>query len=147
MKKMLLSLALMLLGATVTANAAHTLTINGEEVQKTVSRVTFDGNNVVLHFNDGSESQSHDMNSVALAFNNTTGIEEINVMEFTGVVNGILTLGGVEAGTLVEVYNINGMTVAAATATESTVTLDLNGIANGVYIVRAGNDCVKFVKR
>lgn len=81
MRKILFVTSL-LLGLTVSSQAAiasdtQTITVNGRTVEKTAVELTFDGDNVVLHFSDGTE-ETADMESVAIAFDNaTTGIDQV----------------------------------------------------------------------
>ena len=46
--------------------SGQTITINGQTVDKTATELTFDGDNVILHFNDGTQL-SADMASVIAA--------------------------------------------------------------------------------
>ncbi|MCH5246504.1 MAG: T9SS type A sorting domain-containing protein [Muribaculaceae bacterium] len=155
----LMSLVLAMAGVgSMFAATTQTLQINGEEVDKVVSSITFDGDKVVLHF--GEDTESYDMNVVSIALETTvdsgdtgdddkSGITDVKAFSFKGVVEGDwMTVGGVAAGTNVVVYNLNGATVAAAQADGAGVaTVNISQLAGGVYIVRAGNQCVKFVKR
>ena len=70
-----------------TSGTGQTITINGLAVNKTATELTFDGDNVILHFSDGT-SQSADMESVSIVFNNsTTGLNQIQ----TFVINDIVS--------------------------------------------------------
>ena len=57
----------------------QTLTIDGQTVAQKATKLTFDGDNVVVHFADGSQ-QSADMEAVTVAFDwVTVGIEKTEV--------------------------------------------------------------------
>lgn len=138
--------ALMSMGITATAAGSHILMINGEPVEKTVTKIHFEGDNVVLHF--GEDTESHDMNVVSFSFSNTTGVTDAQMFTFNGYISGnTVIVSGVAPGTTVSVYSISGVMVASAdTNSDGEVTLDVNHLDAGVYVLVAGKNVVKFVK-
>lgn len=147
MRKKIFVSALMLMAALGIAKAdvTQTLTINGQKVEKVVSQITFSGDNVVLHFN-GSE-ESYPMNDVQIDFSGTDGINTVSTFTFNGIVDGQLNLAGLADGTPVAVYDISGKKVAATRAQSEATQLNVDNLNGGVYILKAGNQIVKFVKR
>ena len=127
------------------ADVQQTLTINGQKVEKVVSQITFSGDNVVLHFN-GSE-ESYPMNDVQIDFSGASGINSVSTFTLNGIVDGQLNIAGLAAGTSVAVYDVSGKKVAATRAQGEATQLDINNLNGGVYILKAGNQIVKFVKR
>lgn len=127
------------------ADVQQTLTINGQKVEKVVSQITFSGDNVVLHFN-GSE-ESYPMNDVQIDFSGASGINSVSTFTLNGIVDGQLNIAGLAAGTPVAVYDVSGKKVAASRAQGEATQLDINNLNGGVYILKAGNQIVKFVKR
>lgn len=109
MRKILFVTSL-LLGLTVSSQAAiasdtQTITINGRTVEKTAVELAFDGDNVVLHFSDGTE-ETADMESVAIAFDNaTTGIDQVKAFNLAGTTDGNIHLSGVQCGERIEVFD------------------------------------------
>lgn len=151
MRKILFVTSL-LLGLTVSSQAAiasdtQTITINGRTVEKTAVELAFDGDNVVLHFSDGTE-QAADMESVAIAFDNaTTGIDQVKAFNLVGTTDGNIHLSGVQCGERIEVFDASGKKVAQTKASSDTASLDITNMMSGVYVLRAGNTVIKFVKR
>lgn len=150
MKRQLLSLCLAL-GLSVPMMAAvmdagQNITINGETVEKEATELTFDGDNVVLHFSDGS-SQSADMSTVSITFDSTTGIGDIKTFSLKGATEGLLNINGLAPGSKVKVYDASGKMVASGNSADGSLRLDLSNMKGGVYILRTGNNVVKFVKR
>lgn len=150
MKRQLVTLCLMM-GLLAPASAATTssgqiITINGQAVDKEAIELTFDGDNVVLHFSDGS-SQSADMSTVSISFAQTTGIGDIKAFSLKGVTGDVLNIGGLVPGERVQIFDVSGKLVASGKANSDDLQLDLSGMKGGVYILRAGNNVVKFVKR
>lgn len=151
MRKILFVTSL-LLGLTVSSQAAiasdtQTITVNGRTVEKTAVELTFDGDNVVLHFSDGTE-ETADMESVAIAFDNaTTGIDQVKAFNLVGTTDGNIHLSGVQCGERIEVFDASGKKVAQTKASSDTASLDITNMKSGVYVLRAGNTVIKFVKR
>ncbi len=144
MKIKLFTLALAMC-ATALAGA-HTLTIDGVTVDKTVATITFDGDKAILTFGDNS-SESHDLESVKLDFSSTTALTDLSVGSLSVSVGESILVSGVAEGTPMQVYNLRGVLVKSQTADGSECSVSLEGLESGVYIFRAGNEIVKFVKR
>lgn len=107
-----------LLAVNVMADNKQTLTINGTPVDKNVEAMSFDGDDVILSYSDGS-SDKEDMSWVNLAFEyETTGIGQVEVAN--KVLNG-------------NVYNLNGQLMGNSTV----------GLRKGIYIVNGKKIVVK----
>ena len=77
MKKAYLLLLAGMLSTAVFAGSKQTVKIDGQLIEKTVSEITFDGDNVVLQYADNTSDQA-DMSLVTLSFTyQTTGISQI----------------------------------------------------------------------
>ena len=77
MKKAYLLLLAGMLSTAVFAGSKQTVKIDGQLIEKTVSEITFDGDNVVLQYSDNTSNQA-DMSLVTLSFTyQTTGISQI----------------------------------------------------------------------
>lgn len=139
------SIALMSLCGIANADVVQTLTINGQKVEKVVSQLTFSGDNVVLHF-EGSE-ESYALEDVVIDFSGTDGIGKVTAFKLNGIVDGRLDISGVPEGTVVSVFDVSGKKLASVKASSDNAHLDLCNINSGVYILKAGNQIVKFVKR
>ena len=87
------------------------------------------------------------MNDVQIDFSGTDGINTVSTFSFNGIVDGQLNLAGLAAGTPVAVYDISGKKVAVTRAQAEATQLNIDNLNGGVYILKAGNQIVKFVKR
>ena len=136
---------LLLLAAPAMAgdSTQQTLTINGEQVAKAVASITFDGDDVVLHFTDGTD-QSVEMDAVRLTI--ATTIDAIGEIK-SPVSSDRLSIEGLAAGTTVSVYDASGHAVLTTTAGETNAQLQLQSLRRGVYVMKAGSQIVKFQKR
>lgn len=127
------------------ADVVQTLTVNGQKVEKVVSQITFSGDNVVLHF-DGTE-ETYPMDDVQIDFTSGAGIGNISIFKLNTFVDGQLNIAGLEAGTQVAVYDVSGKKLAHAQAEGESTLVNVDNLNSGVYILKAGNQIVKFVKR
>lgn len=110
----------LLSGGTMYAETEQAVIINGTEIDKFVSNLTFNGNNVTLQFDDNT-SQTEDMSkvSISLSYENTTGITNITSMDNSGKS---------------KVYNLNGQYMGK----------DANALNKGVYIINGKKTVIKY---
>lgn len=145
MKKLKLIIMLCLLTFVMSAQAGNvqTLTINGEKVEKLVTRITFEGDEAVLTFSDQTMQKS-DMESVKLSFTP----EDLTAIGFIkNAVNKSFSIEGLEPGTEILIYNAEGKLVIKGCASENLTILKTASLKKGVYLMKAGRQVVKFVKR
>ncbi len=118
MKKAYLLLLAGMLSTAVFAGSKQTVKINGQLIEKTVSEITFDGDNVVLQYADNTSDQA-DMSLVTLSFTyQTTGISQVEDIK--------KALRG-------KVYNLQGQYVGSS----------LQGLSKGVYIINGKKVIIK----
>ena len=119
MKKAYLLLLAGMLSTAVFAGSKQTVKIDGQLIEKTVSEITFDGDNVVLHYADNSSDDQADMSSVTLSFTyQTTGISQVE---------------GIKQALQGKVYNLQGQYVGSS----------LQGLSKGVYIINGKKVIIK----
>lgn len=118
MKKAYLLLLAGMLSTAVFAGNKQTVKIDGQLIEKTVSEITFDGDNVVLQYADNTSDQA-DMSLVTLSFTyQTTGISQIE---------------GIKQALQGKVYNLQGQYVGSS----------LQGLSKGVYIINGKKVIIK----
>lgn len=118
MKKAYLLLLAGMLSTAVFAGSKQTVNINGQVIEKTVSEITFDGDNVVLQYSDNTSDQA-DMSLVTLSFTyQTTGISQVEDIK--------KALQG-------KVYNLQGQCVGSS----------LQGLSKGVYMINGKKVIIK----
>ena len=111
MKKTYLVLLACMLSTVAYADNKQTVKIDGNVIDKVVTEITFEGDDVVLNYADNT-SETKDMLLVAFSFGGTTGINHVE--KTTKTWNGkVYNLNGQLVGTSVErlskgVYVING---------------------------------------
>ena len=119
MKKTYLLLLAGMFASVVFANNKQTVKIDGNVSDKTVTEITFDGDNVTLNYADNS-SETKDMSLVSLSFSydSTTGINKTEEVK--------KSLQG-------KVFNLNGQLVGNS----------LEGLSKGIYIVNGKKVIIK----
>lgn len=125
------------------ADYEQELTINGETVDKVVTSITFDGDNAVLHFADET-TEVADMDAVVLTLKGGT---QDAIYSLRQEVTDMMTLSGLAPDTEIVVFDASGKSVIKATAAQTQTILQTATLKNGVYMLRAGNKTVKFIKR
>ena len=118
MKKAYLLLLAGMLSTAVFAGSKQTVKIDGQVIEKTISEITFDGDNVVLHYADNSSDKA-DMSIVTLSFSYTT--------------TGISQVEGIKKALQGKVYNLQGQCVGSS----------LQGLSKGVYIINGKKVIIK----
>ena len=118
MKKAYLLLLAGMLSTAVFAGNKQTVTIEGQVIEKTISEITFDGDNVVLQYSDNTSDQA-DMSLVTLSFSYTT--------------TGISQVEGIKKALQGKVYNLQGQCVGSS----------LQGLSKGVYIINGKKVIIK----
>ena len=122
--------------------ATQALIINGEPVEKVVMKITFNGDLAVLTFSDATEI-SEDMGNVILRFSSSpTSIKDITTFQMNKAVDGELNIEGLSAGTQVVIFDASGKQLMATMASK----INVSSLKTGVYVLKAGNQIVKFVK-
>lgn len=118
MKKYLILLACMF-SAAVYADNKQTLKIDGQVIDKTITEITFDGDNVTLSYADNS-SDTMDMSFVSLSFTYGTSAGIHQVEQLKEALQG-------------KVFNLNGQLVGNS----------VEGLSKGVYIVNGKKVIIK----
>lgn len=118
MKKAYLLLLAGMLSTAVFADSKQTVKIDGQVIEKTVSGITFDGDNVVLQYSDNTSDRG-DMSLVTLSFTyQTTGISQVE---------------GIKQALQGKVYNLQGQCVGSS----------LQGLSKGVYMINGKKVIIK----
>ena len=87
------------------------------------------------------------MDDVQIDFTSGAGIGNISTFKLNAFVDGQLNIAGLAAGTQVAVYDVSGKKLAQAQTEGESTQVNVDNLSSGVYILKAGNQIVKFVKR
>ena len=145
MKKLLLlfSAIMLMLVSPVKAGTTQTLIINGEVVEKVVTKITFEGDLAVLTFADETFI-SEDMGNVIMQFTSSpTSIKNVEAFKLNKAVGDNLEINGLVEGTQVQVFDASGKQVIVTYDS----TINVSSLKPGMYILKAGNQIIKFAKK
>ena len=145
MKKLLLlfSAIMLMLVSPVKAGTTQTLIINGEVVEKVVTKITFEGDLAVLTFADETVV-SEDMGNVIMRFmSSPTSIKNVEAFQLNKAVGDNLEIDGLVEGTQVQVFDASGKQVIVTYDS----TINVSSLKPGMYILKAGNQIIKFAKK
>jgi len=117
MRKLLFVAMAAMAFATSQADDVQTVTIDGTAVNKQVSAIAFDGDNLTLTYTDGTKSETIDMSTVIITFDTSTALKELEN----------------ESGQ-VKFFNLSGQQLQGAPA-------------QGAYLIKKGNKTVKVVRQ
>ena len=147
MKKIVtLLLSLFLTVGTAFADNSQVVIINGQEVEKFATKITFSGDNAVVSFSDGT-TDTADMSNVVIYLNVSTDISKVQTFNYNGIIGDDIRLSNIAEGTTVTIYDAAGKVQQQVKATDTTLSLNTASLKNGVYVLKAGNQIVKFLKK
>lgn len=109
----------MLSGSVACADTGQTVRVNGSEIDKFVTELTFSGDNVTMTFSDGTQTEDMSLVTIDLTYTDDT-------------TTGVYEFGGKKTQDNLRVYNLNGQYVGNS----------LEGLDKGVYVVN-GKKVVK----
>lgn len=116
----------------------------------TISQITFDGTQMTIATTDGTQ-QIDVMTLENIRFDLSSSAVETVAKDFEDGMSlqmdkGVLTAtAGAESPVTVDVYNLNGVKLMTA-AGQGAITVNLNTLAPGVYVVKANNKTIKFAR-
>ena len=145
MKKLLLlfSAIMLMFVSPAKAGTTQTLIINGEVVEKVITKITFEGDLAVLTFADETVV-SEDMGNVIMRFmSSPTSIKNVEAFQLNKAVGDNLEIDGLVEGTQVQVFDASGKQVIVTYDS----TINVSSLKPGMYILKAGNQIVKFAKK
>ena len=87
------------------------------------------------------------MSQVVIYLNVSTDIRKVETFNFNGLIGDELHLSNIAEGTAVTIYDATGKVLQQVKATDTTLSLNTASLKNGVYVLKAGNQIVKFLKK
>lgn len=132
----------LLLSFNVAAGTIQRLTINNEVVEKTVTRITFEGDNVVLQFSSDTSMET-DMSGVVLNFLLPQSIRSVESFKLAQTIGNVLNVKGLAKDTEIRVLDAAGRQMISTKKTS----IDVSHLPQGIYLLQVGNQVVKFNKK
>lgn len=123
-------------GTTVTCNFAEK------------PQMTFDGSDIVLSSEKGNVGKWEFSGVTSWSFIEVKDLDNVNDINNTPsiVINGDEIVVNNLQGSSVSVFDVSGKLVLMQNANENGIAaISINGLRNGVYVLRAGNNSIKFI--
>lgn len=146
MKNKIIILFILLAGFWCTASGSPSFKVNGSEISTIVESITFDGDNAILHFSDGTQS-SHDMSTLEILFPEISTLIESNSYILSQMVHDQLVIDNCAGNQLVCIFDMAGRLMHQMRSEEGMFSIDVNHMNAGVYILKIGNEAVRFIKQ
>lgn len=126
-------------------NNNHGITINGNNIDKKVNQITFDGDKILFHWSDGSTS--HEASKVIMDISNTSNINDIKIFSIGGFQGNELIIDGLNPNQNLFIYDIYGKILMRTIAITTRADLKINNLNTGIYLLKANDFIIKFVKK
>ncbi|MBR1484901.1 MAG: T9SS type A sorting domain-containing protein [Prevotella sp.] len=151
--KTLLMAALLAAGTTAMADDYAYLTVNQDSgdasfAVSTISKITFDATNMIVTLSDGT-TQELPLAGLSKMFftSEPTGIDAVSQGQSQiRLADGALHVSAPK-GARITLYNMEGKVLRTVTATGDDTQVSVNGLPQGVYIVKVGSQAKKIMNR
>jgi hypothetical protein len=135
--------------------------INSEEYQATISSIArweIDGANekfrlVALDGTVLAERNLYDDIRRIVIFDdnegNTVNTEDnlLSISVFPNPTQEMLYVDGINVGETIRIFSLDGQMLLSSTAGNGTISLSVESLSNGVYLLQIGTEIVKFIKQ
>lgn len=135
--------------------------LNGEEYKATISSIArweIDGTNekfrlVALDGTLLAERNLYDDIRRIVIFDdnegNTVNTEDnlLSISVFPNPTQEMLYVDGINVGETIRIFSLDGQMLLSSTAGNGTISLSVESLSNGVYLLQIGTEIVKFIKQ
>lgn len=126
-------------------NNYHNITINGKDIDKKVNQITFDGDKIFFHWSDGSTSR--EASKVIMDISDSSNINDIKIFSIGGFQGSDLIIDGLNPNQNLFIYDIYGKIMMRTIAIAARADLKINKLNTGIYLLKANDAVIKFVKK
>ncbi|ERJ99095.1 T9SS type A sorting domain-containing protein [Hoylesella pleuritidis] len=122
------------------------LRIDGASTDRFVTEISYDGDKITLSWND--KTVVSDWMARAIA-NLISGIDldKVKIRSICGLHGKVLNVEGTSPGQLLCVYDIQGKVTQSILVNSVSCQLDISNLNTGIYLLKAGYEIIKFVKK
>ena len=141
-----MALAMILMGS-LPSMAEKIVTVNGETVTQNTVKITLNGDNAVLYYDNG-ETLATDMSLLVVSFDDKSGLTSPSAQIYSAntVVNDKLFVSGLETDDMVSVFSAVGVLMMQQRVKGNSVQLDCDNLSGGIYFLKVNGKTIKFVK-
>ena len=129
---------------------------NGTESElllSNVQKITFDASSMTVVSKTGSTTPFMLSGMQKILFSQKTGVTDLandtgnSLSIYPNPVQDVLFVDGVEENSVIRIFNTKGALFQTTTAKEKVVQLNVSVLPQGMYILQAGNQAIKFIKK
>ncbi|MBP5455762.1 MAG: hypothetical protein J6Y37_04630 [Paludibacteraceae bacterium] len=123
--------------------------INGTAADRSdVGDITFQGDDLLLTYSDGSSFRL-DMESVVINFSDVTssGGSLSSILSLNTIVGESIWLTGVEEGTPIQIIGVDGKIFYSSRAENSDFSISVATLPSSPYLIKIGDQIIKFIKK
>lgn len=124
----------------------NVILFNGTKPWRTVVMVSYDRDDVVLHWSDNT-TMNNGMARLMLELASTEGINEARIHCVNGIYNDVVRLKGLIPNSSLTIYDFCGVKRMETYVSDSSMKLDLSQLNTGVYLLKNKNIVVRFAKQ
>lgn len=135
--------------------------LNGEEYKTTISSIArweIDGTNEKFRLValDGTllaeRNLYDDIRRIAIFDDNESGAVNtennlLSISVFPNPTQEMLYVDGINAGETIRIFSLDGQMLLSSTVGNGTISLSVESLSNGVYLLQIGTEIVKFIKQ
>ena len=153
-KSFLSGVVLLVAGQLFAAQEWQLITLSADGAETTyalsnVQKIVFDSDAMTVNMKSGSDATG--IRSVSFLLSDDTGVEylkpESPVAVYPNPVKTTLTVAGVDKGARINLLNLNGALLQSILTQGNSTDIDVSSLQQGVYLLQAGNQVVKFIKQ
>lgn len=147
----LLTLFLMLCGFQTNMLAgteSSGICINGVKADRIVTEISYDENKITLFWNDNTSLTNKIAGTMAdLALGEDGNTDKVKIASISGLYRDNIVVSGVTPGSLLCVYDFAGKMLINSKSQSTSCELDISRLNTGIYLLKADNEVIKFIKQ
>jgi len=114
-----------------------------------VQKIVFENNTMTVNMKSGSDAKG--ITSVSFLLSDGSGIEKpqlfSSVFVFPNPVKTNLTVSGADKGMKINLFDLNGKLLQSVIAKDNSTEVNVSSFPSGIYLLRVGEQTVKFIKQ
>lgn len=114
-----------------------------------LQKIVFEDNAMAVKLQSGTKVTS--VRSVIFSSEGTNALETqkqgSTITVFPNLAKTTITVSGMNENTMIKLFDVNGLLLQRAMATGTSTELDVSSLKQGLYLIQAGNQTVKFIKQ
>jgi len=153
-KLFLLAIVLLFVGQLFAEQESKLITLKADGTETVyaladVQKIVFENNTMTVNMKSGSDAKG--ITSVSFLLSDGSGIEKpqlfSSVFVFPNPVKTNLTVSGADKGIKINLFDLNGKLLQSVIAKDNSTEVNVLSLPSGIYLLRVGEQTVKFIKQ